>query len=382
MKFAIFRTDATPQDLQAYNSQEIGLARGFRALGHEVDILGASADGHFQQRSIDTPSGEIRSLALPFSRFPILDEPVYRGVRALLRRERYDYVQINEEGNLASYLVARACVATGTRFGFYQGMYRVLSGRKWALYEALHHTLFRPLLREHNSMVLCKTSQAQRFLAERGYRGVEVLPVGLDSSSFTGRADRDWRAHLGIPSTDQIVLYVGTLESRRHPDFLCELARLSPPDRHFVIAGHGPMEVALADHCQRSGLTNVHLIGRLSQTQLPALYEQSNLFALASDYEIYGMVVAEALHFGLPVVSTPTAGPVDMIREPHQGRLIDTLDPEPWLEALAFYQSHYASADDRSLRSREARRRFDWTNLAKRYVSALAQGQGEAGAEA
>ena len=48
----------------------------------------------------------------------------------------------------------------------------------------------------------------------------------------------------------------------------------------------------------------VHLRGALPQTALAALYQRSQVFVLPSWYEGYGMVVAEALMHGLPVVAT------------------------------------------------------------------------------
>lgn len=50
----------------------------------------------------------------------------------------------------------------------------------------------------------------------------------------------------------------------------------------------------------------VRLIGEVGRSELPALYDGADMFALATLSETYGMAVAEAIAWGLPVVSTRT----------------------------------------------------------------------------
>jgi glycosyltransferase involved in cell wall biosynthesis len=368
MKIAIFRTDCSTQDLTSYNSQEIGLAKGFQILGHVVDIITASGTGKYSEKAVEGTGGCVRVIEVPFWLIPAVNEPVYRGIGSILRRERYDYVQINEEGNFSSYLVARACRRAGVRFGIYQGMYRILSGRKWALYEDIHHKFFRPFLRQQAIGVFCKTSQAQNFLRDRGYQVSHVVPVGLDFSKFQNRVDRDWRAQLEIQEDDQLVLYVGQLETRRNPDFIAELASRSKENVHFVLVGEGPLRSRVEAIQKGRNLRNIHMLGKLNQHELPSLYEQADVFILPSDYEIYGMVVVESLLFGTPVVSTRTAGPLDILKDDWQGRIISELCVEKWLGVIALYSKQSEGLDISNERSIYASKRFDWKEIARNYL--------------
>ncbi len=371
MKIAIFRTDSSTQDPASYNSQEMGLAKGFQKHGHTVDIIMASSNDRYSEKIVEGTEDAIRVIELPFRLIPVLNEPVYLKVDRLLVKGQYDYVQINEEGNFASYLIARVCHRQGLRFGIYQGMYRILSGRKWALYEAIHHKFFRPMIRKQSVGAFCKTSEAKSFLNTKGYQESHVVPVGLDFSKFENRKNRDWRAHLKIGVDEQLVLYVGTLEQRRNPSFIVELASKARPDQHFVIVGEGPCRAEVEAVQKERILNNLHLVGRLSQRELPALYEQADVFILPSDYEIYGMVVAESLFFGTPVVSTRTAGPVDIIEGEIQGRLIPTLDVHEWLTALDFYGTSSSDVRSNAERASYATKRFDWAIIAREYVGLI-----------
>lgn len=368
MKIAIFRTDSSTQDPASYNSQEMGLAIGFQKLGHTVDIIMASSTDQYSEKIVEGTEGAIRVIELPFFLIPVLNEPVYLKIVRLLRKEQYDYVQINEEGNFASYLIARVCHEQGVRFGIYQGMYRVLPGRRWALYEAIHHKIFRPMIRNKSIGAFCKTSEAKNFLASKGYQKTLVVPVGLDFTKFENRKNRDWRAHLKIGENEQMNLYVGSLEPRRNPLFIAELASKARPDQHFVMVGEGPCRTEVETVKNKRTLGNLHLVGRLKQQELPALYEQADTFILPSDYEIYGMVVAESLFFGTPVVSTRTAGPVDIIERKAQGRIIPTLDVNEWLSALDFYGISSRDISSNGERAAYAEKRFEWARIAREYV--------------
>ncbi len=371
MKIAIFRTDSSTQDPASYNSQEMGLAKGLQKLGHTVDIIMASSTDRYSEKMVEETEGDIRVIELPFRLIPVLNEPVYLKVGRLLSREQYDYVQINEEGNFASYLIARACRKQRLKFGIYQGMYRILSGRKWALYEAIHHKLFRPMLRDQSAGAFCKTAEAKRFLNSKGYENTHVVPVGLDFSKFENRKNRDWRAHLKIGTNEQLILYVGRLEHRRNPLFIAELASKARHDQHFVMVGEGPSRADVEAVQKERTLNNLHLTGGLSQQELPALYEQADVFILPSDYEIYGMVVAESLFFGTPVVSTRTAGPVDIIEGKIQGCLMPNMDVNKWLAALSLYGTSSHDTNTNAERISYAKSRFDWALIAREYVGLI-----------
>lgn len=372
MKIAIFRTDPQVQDLNSYNSQELGLANGLKAMGHSVDVYLTTNSSSNKAPNVELVEPGIRIIRMRYFLLPVLQEPVYRGVREQFRRERYDLVQINEEGNIATVLLVRVCASLGIKTVIYQGMYRVLSGRKWRYYEWFHHRIFRPYIQSRVSNIFCKTRRAQHFLDERGYRNTHTLPVGLDFSRFRDRVDQDWKARLGIKDEEQVVLYVGSLEGRRNPKFIVSLARAAGNNKKVLVVGEGPHqgEVELAANESGNGLI---YLGRLSQKELPSLYEQSDVFILPSDYEIYGMVVIESLYFGTPVVSTRTAGPEDILETDNIGLILDDLDIEKWLSALDFFDRKASDGAACSERSRYAGNKFNWKNIAGRYLEVINQ---------
>src|SRR4029077_10651402 len=57
----------------------------------------------------------------------------------------------------------------------------------------------------------------------------------------------------------------------------------------------------------------VSFVGEADAATISTYYQRSDLFVLPTEYEGYGMVVAEALAHGLPVVSTPVGAIPELV---------------------------------------------------------------------
>ena len=139
---------------------------------------------------------------------------------------------------------------------------------------------------------------AQDFAADRGRIAV-VTPGTDDAPRATGSGGPGCR-----------ILSVGTLIPRKGHDLLLRaLARLFDLDWHLTIVGsetadpvHARGLRAMVDEL---GIANrVRFLGTLVGEALEAEWQSTDIFALATQYEGYGMVVAEALKRGLPIVVT------------------------------------------------------------------------------
>ncbi|CAN1514604.1 RfaG Glycosyltransferase [Rhabdaerophilaceae bacterium] len=113
----------------------------------------------------------------------------------------------------------------------------------------------------------------------------------------------------GSHSNELNLLAVGSIVPRKGYGILVEaLARLTRRNWKLRIAGtdRNPETVnALRSQISLSGLdSHVQLLGAVSDKALDQLFETADLFVMSSFFEGYGMVLAEALQRGLPIVTT------------------------------------------------------------------------------
>lgn len=134
------------------------------------------------------------------------------------------------------------------------------------------------------------------------------------------------------------ILAVGSLTPRKGHDVLLQaLALLKDLDWTAEIVGgpHDPtVAKALPELAAALGLTGrIRFIGELDRPGLNACYAGASIFALATRYEGYGMVFAEATAYGLPIVSC-AAGAVPETAPQESSILVPPDDPAAFAGAL------------------------------------------------
>ncbi len=139
-------------------------------------------------------------------------------------------------------------------------------------------------------------------------REAVYVPNLVNVADFAGRAPR--------PHAPRRIASVGNLLPRKRMDLLVEalaLASAEDPslrDVELVIVGEGQERGRLTERIASLGLDGrVCLAGALPHPRIADLFAESDLFALASEHETFGVVLIEAMAAGLPVVSTRSGGP-------------------------------------------------------------------------
>ncbi|WP_158804429.1 MULTISPECIES: glycosyltransferase family 4 protein [unclassified Acidisoma] len=141
------------------------------------------------------------------------------------------------------------------------------------------------------------------------------------------------------PAATCRILSVGSFIPRKgHDTLLKALSRLVDLDWHLTICGDQTADracvVELGALRERLGLTErVTFLGALSPAQFDELWQASDLFALATWFEGYGMAVAEALRRGLPVAVT-TAAAIGAPLSPDTAIIVEPGDHEQLSKAL------------------------------------------------
>ena len=172
-----------------------------------------------------------------------------------------------------------------------------------------------------------------------------------------------------------LILGVGTISARKGWDVLADaLAAIAHLPWRAEIVGPRDREpqadaALVAQLCQRGLSHRVALRGALDAPALHAAYQSADLFCLPSRYEGFGMVAAEAMAHGLPVVTT-NAGALPEATD--GAALLVAPDDAPALAgALAAVLADRARADKMAAASRERALRLPTWEEAARIAAAL-----------
>src|SRR5207244_3025893 len=101
---------------------------------------------------------------------------------------------------------------------------------------------------------------------------------------------------------------------KRPLDVLAAFQALEHRDRAALLyVGDGPLRGTI--EARAAGMANVKVTGFRNQTELPRAYAAADVLVLPSEFEPWGLVVNEALNFGLAVIASDRVGAApDLVR--------------------------------------------------------------------
>jgi D-inositol-3-phosphate glycosyltransferase len=212
---------------------------------------------------------------------------------------------------------------------------------------------------------------------------IMIVPPGVDLHTFHPCNQPKSRAHFGVPQDSQVILFVGRIQRLKAPDVLikavAELVRRDPRRRDqlqlIIIGGPsgsdpewsktlGPLAI---DH----GIADmVDFRPHSVRSELFRWYCVSDVVAVPSYNESFGLVALEAQACGRPVVATDVGGLRHTVRDGYSGLLVNGHDERSWADALA------AILDDHDERTRMGANAaahaatFSWDNTAAATLQA------------
>jgi glycosyltransferase involved in cell wall biosynthesis len=355
---------STTDDLEYYQSQQLNLASELAGLGEEVDVITSKRSPRQPDLEVLDPGVRVVRLSPLWGRLEgLLKQPLMKGLWRQLRRGDYDVVQSSEDFSISTLVSALYALRRRRRLVVYQGVYFRSRNRLAGWLMAASDLFAGFLVRRACSVAACKTSAARRYLQDKGFRRADVIPVGVKKSAFfqTG----------GAAGCGSELLTVGNLIPLKNFELLLDVFRtLSSlrPGARLTIVGTGPERERIASYVERHGLEDkVVLAGRVPNDKMRKYYSKADLFVLLSRVEIFGMVMLEAMACGCPVMSTPTPGAVDIIRDGKNGFIVEGEDPGPIarrIEAILADRERLNDVAGEALRTAE---RHSWPAIARRY---------------
>jgi 1,2-diacylglycerol 3-alpha-glucosyltransferase len=190
-------------------------------------------------------------------------------------------------------------------------------------------------------LVFAPSESVAREIAQRGVTTpVEVVPTGVDTEALATGDGRGFREGQGIPDDAFVVGHLGRLAPEKNLGFLTRaVARFleREPRARFLVVGVGPSADAIRAEMRERGLEDrLHTVGILKGQALVDAYHAMDAFAFASMTETQGLVVAEAMAAGVPVVALDAPGVREVVRDGKNGRLLPEEDEGAFADGLAW----------------------------------------------
>lgn len=179
---------------------------------------------------------------------------------------------------------------------------------------------------------------------------IHYIANGIDSKLYKrGRKKRD----------KNTVLFIGRLEKRKGArqtiNAFVELKQLKPNAR-LKIAGDGPLKRSLEQYVKDNEIDGVEFLGFVDDETKLDLLSRCGIYTTAALYgESFGIVLAEAMAMGAPIVAHPNDGYRWVLKDTGRLSLVNCKNPEEYAARMQLM------LEDEALRSA-------WQEWAEQYV--------------
>ena len=177
-------------------------------------------------------------------------------------------------------------------------------------------------------LVIAPSTKIERALHGWGVTApLRTLATGVDLDRYRSvdpAAAAALRTRLAIPATDHVLTFVGRLGREKNIDLLIDaMAHVRSVGARLLLVGNGPHREELERHVRELGLQDkVTFAGYLEPGEVAAAYATADAFFFASTSETQGLVIAEAMACGLPVVAVDDLAVADAVTDGENGLLV------------------------------------------------------------
>jgi glycosyltransferase involved in cell wall biosynthesis len=310
--------------------QALALAR----RGHDVSVVFVDPDSHSRpfalERSRDDALDQI-SIAAPWPLHRVfgfyMPQPLVKRVRCLIAETRPDVVHAHAV-RPAGVIATRAAAAVGVP------VFLTEHKKELSTYWTTRHGWLQIREAYESCARLLAVSQEHKGKLERYFPSTQgrwdVAYNGVDTERFHIDPDRV------RPGRGELrkILFLGGLEEAKGLATLMEALRQLPPSFILTVAGPGAVESRVVALAGRSDIVSrIRTVGLVDRERVVALLNSHDVLAVPSYIESFGLVCAEALACGIPVVATRCGGPEEIVREPF-GEIVEPRDSKALARAL------------------------------------------------
>jgi phosphatidylinositol alpha-mannosyltransferase len=338
------------------------LSAHLRELGHEVKILAPGKRGGHR------PDVQIVGRAVPvrgngsvarISFGPQVGSVVERAFREF----RPDVIHVHEplvpSVSMHAVLNARDTPVVAT---FHSNVGRERTSSLWF---KLAVPLVRPVWDGVARRIAVSEAARHSVTSRMGDGDLQIVPNGVDVGRFASATPAP------LPAGRHL-LFVGRLEERKGFRIAVQAfeqlaARYA--DLRLLVIGDGSERDAV-DTLSPSARGRVDMLGRVDDDRLASYLKAADVYiGPATGGESFGIVLAEAMAAGLPIVASDIPGYRDVARDGQEALLVTPGDPAALVSGVSRVLDDPALAKALGTSGAERARQYDWDTVTHRVVS-------------
>ncbi len=391
MKILIIRNIPNFMDVchNTYNIQEVGLAKALSRMGHECDIV-FWTDGEEREVRLDNGQGAFITVFYKKGK-TILKNCIYSFEESFLKS--YDILQPCEYNQVQSVILAKKYPEKTV---VYHGPYFDEFNKRYNLMCKLLDPIIIPTYKKMHTKFMAKSNLAKDFLVSKGISpdNIAMVGVGMDSemlSSSKKHSESDILGNLAEcemcnsaffdkisqQKSGKKLLYIGRMEERRNVLFLLDVFseyRKYAKDAVLYMIGTGDDEYCnrVRNKISELGIGNSLVWEqKMEQKYLSNIYKLTDAFLLPTRYEIFGMVLLEAMYYGNIVFTTQNGGSNVLIDNDENGVIITDKDANVWAGRMhEVLENKHLVATMAQKASLTIRAGYTWDERARLFVEA------------
>ncbi|HRJ27322.1 MAG TPA: glycosyltransferase [Fimbriimonadaceae bacterium] len=341
LRIALFSDSALPI-LNGVSISLDALIRGLRQRGHSASLFTARAPGFADP---DPHTYRFFALETPWTKdYPLALPPFYPMLRHF-RAQKFDLIHTHTPFTLGfvglRWAQSHGLPLVSTYHTLYDkyAHYIPYFPKRYVRYKIAKHTYF---YYNQVDQVIVPSEAARKWIRRHSVRKpVTVIPTGI--VRYPSGSPQDLRRSMGASESSPVLLYVGRMAREKNLSTLLRgaaqvMQRI--PGAVLWLVGDGPSRDEVVQMARDLGIGDrTRLVGFVPRAEVDRYYAAADLFLFASTTETQGLVVVEAMQYGLPAVVVQGGGAGAAVEDGVNGFLVRN-DPEALAEAAGRCLEH------------------------------------------
>jgi glycosyltransferase involved in cell wall biosynthesis len=256
------------------------------------------------------------------------------GIWNEIRKNHYDAIILQSWTNFTYWLAIAACVFYKTPILFMTDSNILTENAKTKFKKLIKNLFLKDLVFRKTTGFLTSGTANEDFYQYYGVPSQKMVrfPFSWGYERVVARAQElksqreTLREKFGIKKDEFVIIYVGRLSPEKAPLILLDAYHIVDSSRKkLFFVGDGLMRSEVEQEIKKLGARNITMAGFQQRDKVFDFYVAADVLVLPSRRETWGIVVNEAMCFGLPVIVSDKVGAsLDLVGENYNGFIFES----------------------------------------------------------